>query len=218
MKNEFAKKLLQLDAHLAIVCVSKQILSTSASVGLNAGNAIYWILQDIDTGLNGLIVCLPTVDLAVDDIKTVFQSNGNKDTVAESIWKTSWKYDAELSTAILPLLPRMNTVDPTSVMSKLCEVDLADMTHIARCFYLWSLYDLEESIIRAQYDTDVYYLIQKWNCSLILDGIPIDVTDALRPITGNMGRCGGQSALNRLIGEYAARAPTRVDVIERLST
>lgn len=115
----------------------------------------------------------------------------------------------------------MINADPIPTLLKLIEVDLHGMTHIARCFYVWSLNDMiDESLPltdQVLLKGEIMDLTKMWNCGLILDEVPIIFTDALQPITGKIGMRGGQSALNTLIGEYAARSPNRLDIIERLT-
>src|SRR5665647_702463 len=148
MNNEFLRKLLLLAAQFDVACDSAERLyrrheTILRVVGVDAGNVLYGIVKE--AGHNPKFGSSLIFDILVDSAESVFANGGETPDAVKAIWNTIWKYDAELNKSILPLLPMMNDVNPSTVMRTLCAVNLTEMTYIARCFYLWSLLELSET-------------------------------------------------------------------------
>src|SRR5665647_464391 len=149
MNPAFARKLLLLAAQFNVACDSAKhfIISrleiTGEDILMKVGDDAYNVLYGIVANVGHIPRFGSSViyNLVVDSAENALASGGSTLDATHAIWKTIWSHHDELNKEISPLLSIMNDVNPFNIMGRLCAVNLTEMTHITRCFYLWSLYD-----------------------------------------------------------------------------
>lgn len=227
MKREFINKLLTLYAHSSIferaLChvawyqrLVRPITSSAHIVVANQlRQAIEYLCKEKTWSHLTRDVRLHEITLAVLDLRcqnvALASLATTSDMLTHEIWKESLSFDQDISSAISNLSFELE-LDEVHILDQLWKVDVSHMPEIGRKFYLWSMIELG-SLCPCNADVDN---IAIFGCRQTFVEVPVDASDALQPVTGNIGNSGGRLALNRLIGEYAARSPTRQEVITRL--
>jgi len=153
-------------------------------------------------------------DIVHDMIFTQVASAG----LPNSTWKMLLSFDSAIYTEISMLRFEIQEFDVFTFMTKFLGVDLSELEDTLRGFYLLTLRQMLQRIplLTDKLQPLFAQLIEAYQCQDIFEAVPLDVTQALHPITGGIGLRGGKSALNNMIGEYAARSPTRAEVVNRL--
>lgn len=170
----------------------------------------------INTLLNQVLPRL-TILGVYDVVKNLALSTITKAIKAEdSCWKAVLNLDAQIYEDVsnhpfevdeVPFLLVINTLvwDLVGLDDTLCSFYLMTLSEMLRCApsYEWLKPLLHEQI-------DVYHYGD------VFKPVTFNLVEPLRPITGLIGLHGGKSALNTMIEEYAARSPTRAEMISRL--
>lgn len=143
-------------------------------------------------------------------------------TIAYAAWKRIIGLDATIGTAIAAEPFEDHVFDPLAVSQALLRADLTAMVPNGRCFYLWSLWEILGTMppvpTRDTLFAELQALTDTCGCGAAFAAIPVDATQGLSPLVGQMGIVGGKTALIELINQYAARPPTRAEVMQRLLT
>jgi len=158
----------------------------------------------------------PTVMLRMyEAVKTIaFSSITTAIKEGFSPWKAVLELDSAIYEEISTHPFEFHELPPTDdwFMWDLTELDdtlsgfyLMTLSEMLRCApsYEWLKPLLHEQIDIMQYG-DVFKFVT------------FNLVEPLHPITGSIGLQGGKSALNTMIEEYAARSPTRAEMISRL--
>ncbi len=141
-------------------------------------------------------------------------------TVAEAGWKAVVGLDDEITAAIAAIPFDTQPYDPIALITSLLQVDLTPIVHIGQCLWLWSIWEIliEISVMEASpalFDT-LQAAIDKYGCSDTLTTVPIHLDRDMLPLLDQLALIGGGLGVADLIGQYAARPPTRAEVIQRV--
>ena len=134
-------------------------------------------------------------------------------TIVTAAWNTMIRFDAQITDLLSGICFELTPIDEV----RLCSiVDLCPkMVPIARVFTLWSLREISASCTPAL-QSKVNAATNTDECREHFKVIYLELGNVLHPITGQMGRAGGQSSLNKMIAQYTSSPPTRAEVINRL--
>ena len=103
-------------------------------------------------------------------------------------------------------------------MLKLLAIDVSRVDDTLRAYYFITLYEMMlRTSTCEKLQSRLTTLVETYHCQVIFDEVPLNIEECLSPITGKIGMLGGRLALNNMIGEYAARLPTRQEMIARFT-
>lgn len=134
--------------------------------------------------------------------------------IAQAVWRAVIASDTQYEPVV------SEVYNPIVILTPLLQVDLTEMIPIGRCFYLWSLWDILADVppvpARDKMFAQLQALVDTYGCINIFTEVPLVITHGLSPVVNKLGQLGGRQAISELIGEYAARPPTRTEVLQRL--
>lgn len=112
------------------------------------------------------------------------------------------------------MISKYGTFNPYRIIADLLKLDLGSIVPIAQCFYLWSVGEILRTV---PYDTTLGVAldaaVEQCSCGKMLTQVPI----APELLSIPMGVHGStEIGIKGLIGEYAARPPTRHEIVYNL--
>lgn len=136
-------------------------------------------------------------------------------------WKALLTFDSATVHEISKITFDIKDLNVFKIMTELLAIDLSELEGTLRGFYLLTLRQMlyRGQSLQKRLEGVLDKLIDKYQYQDIFKAVPLSIQtleECMTPITGRMGRLGGKSALNTMIGEYAARSPTRAEVVARL--
>ena len=137
------------------------------------------------------------------------------DAAAKAAWQAVIRCDSKIRSTIAAISFTPQEFNHNTVLSSLLDVDLSGVIKVAKGFYIYTLHTiLEDYQASSLHTTELEKLIVKHDLSAIFTWVPIIIPQDCLPFAHLAG--GIESWLARTIGEYAARAPTREEVMLRL--
>ena len=149
-------------------------------------------------------------------------TGGSSQGIAREAWRAVVGLDTQIGTAVSTIPYEDKSFDPIAAIVALLNINLEVMVPIARCFYIWSLWDILTELppisARDELHAHLQTLVDTYGCGTVFSEVPIIITTGLSPLIGKLAAIGGAEAISDLIGQYATRPPTRAEVMQRLLT
>jgi len=220
-KESFIAKVLTLHAYLHIVrhiVISVTKLQPAQTCESTWDGTCNVINRWIKPMMQGMVYpgILPVKTMIRDAFHFKIEDTYQENYVSNLVWTHVLSYEHQIQSLTTSPIYNLHYVDVMRIMNQLMAVDLRLLSMKTRLFYLYSLHEMIWNTPSLDYlKSAIDALIIQHDYEKMFENT-LNIVDALHPITGRIGRMGGQSVLNSLITDYAAGPPTRSEMINRI--